>query len=810
MGIFDFEKEKEIQKGLEELFEGKINKIKISKEELLAFLKKDEEEPKEAEIVASVEENKEEIEKEEVTLKEEPKVEEDQLKIIDDKNPIVIDRLLDEYEDQKTPTIAPTGNGLFPFAGGGENNEIANIGSGIGLYKDKYGPQLRLKTLLASGSITITDNGDDITFSSANISASNIINNSLVSGVYVDNALNNLNNRITNLNDSNIICTASGMDVPTPTVKDSLEYLHFEINELVLSAGSVASVFGRAGVIVATSGDYNSKLITHNGSNVSASLIAISANFNNYSLSGHNHDHAILTNLNSTNYQHLTSAQYNELTSGGNTELHYHNNAAGGTTIPVTSVTSAGKLNVGSITANLYPNDDFTGELKQYTISALTNYSLTPNVYYYVTVIYNNGNPIYDIILDNTLINHSNRLAVCQVIWEVLGSINESHIFCVGDYGLGLSNKLAHRLIHTQRFGWESGLALGESGTRNITCTNGTIWYDGEEIHLSASNTLANNYHFYYHTSGSWNSVLSASYNNTQYDNGTNLATVSVGRFAVNWVYRSVSETSLDIFVVLGTGNYKLTEAQVSQPPASLPTVISKQCILLGRIIVEAGSSTAYQIDSAFSVTFTPFGTVRHNDTTDIQGGDVNDYYHLTKLQRDILTSGGNADSLHTHTSLSNNISAISANLNNNYYTITQTNAISASLFNTISATSASLNNSIISANNNLSAYAQLNNSATFTTITVNNYKTAKRIITTTSTATSSDFHIIGNSTSAISVNLLPLSATGTGNQYRITNINTGDVTVNGSLIDGTSYKILRQWDSMTVEDITNNVWLII
>ena len=40
---------------------------------------------------------------------------------------------------------------------------------------------------------------------------------------------------------------------------------------------------------------------------------------------------------------------------------------------------------------------------------------------------------------------------------------------------------------------------------------------------------------------------------------------------------------------------------------------------------------------------------LRHNDTNDIQGGSVEDYYHLNQSQYDTLTDGSNADELHTH-----------------------------------------------------------------------------------------------------------------------------------------------------------------
>jgi len=40
---------------------------------------------------------------------------------------------------------------------------------------------------------------------------------------------------------------------------------------------------------------------------------------------------------------------------------------------------------------------------------------------------------------------------------------------------------------------------------------------------------------------------------------------------------------------------------------------------------------------------------LKHNDTNDIQGGSVEDYYHLTQNQHNTLTGGSYADSLHTH-----------------------------------------------------------------------------------------------------------------------------------------------------------------
>jgi hypothetical protein len=293
--------------------------------------------------------------------------------------------------------------------------------------------------------------------------------------------------------------------------------------------------------------------------------------------------------------------------------------ACGGKTIPITTTIGAtGLLNISGIVANVCSNADFTGTIKEYTIPALVDYQLVANTYYYITVIYNGGTPIYDVITDNTIINHADRIAVCQAFWENVGAINEGHVFCVGDYGLGLANKIGHRLIHTERFGWEAGLALSESGTRYINLSAGTIWYDGEELLLSAVDTGGDAYHLYYHSAPNvWTAVTRNSYSNTEYDNNTGgLQTLSAGKYAVNWVYRDVNSSSTDTFVVLGTDDYSLNQAQAAQPPASLPAVISKQCVLTGRIIVASGASTATQIDSAFAVAFSPSGIIVHNDVT--------------------------------------------------------------------------------------------------------------------------------------------------------------------------------------------------
>ena len=60
------------------------------------------------------------------------------------------------------------------------------------------------------------------------------------------------------------------------------------------------------------------------------------------------------------------------------------------------------------------------------------------------------------------------------------------------------------------------------------------------------------------------------------------------------------------------------------------------------------------------------WNTNSHNDFIKKQGGTINEYYHLTQNQHNILTNGLNADSLHTHDNFANvqNVLLKSNNLN--------------------------------------------------------------------------------------------------------------------------------------------------
>jgi hypothetical protein len=295
-----------------------------------------------------------------------------------------------------------------------------------------------------------------------------------------------------------------------------------------------------------------------------------------------------------------------------------------------------GSVTIGSGTYHLYSAaNTCTAILEEYIVSGNT-FSLSDATTNYIIVNYNSGTPV----LQNTT---NVAIIDCVTIIPVFTIYREGTILHLLDWdqmALTLPEKFIMRFVKTSRFVREIGLLLSELATRIVYVSDGTVWYGAVRQLLSSFSSNSNVLNFWYHVGGVWTQSIATQYNNSQYDDGTNLQSLGVGRYSVNWIYRSI-ETNSICYMVLGTGDYKLSEAQASQPPAGLPNIINSNGMLVGRIIVLNGGSTATQIDSAFNITFSPSSVSNHNDLSGIQdapGSVANEHYHLSSAQATIAT----------------------------------------------------------------------------------------------------------------------------------------------------------------------------
>lgn len=309
-------------------------------------------------------------------------------------------------------------------------------------------------------------------------------------------------------------------------------------------------------------------------------------------------------------------------------QLDFDSNTAGPVEKIVLVNNGDGTINAPSIIVYLYSNSNWSGTYRHYHIPAATNLALTDNTINYLVANYNSGSPVYQITTDPATINNSNIALIATM--SRVG--NEIHWIPV-DWGLATAVKLNNRQINIQRFERSSGLMLSETATRVINISSGVIWYGSSSNPVSSVVSSSNNADFWYHSAGNWTKSIVSTYNNSQYDDGTNLGSLSANDYTVNWVYRYLDGAGLPkIAYVLGSSYSTLAQAQASLSP-NIPVVLDRTAILVGRIIVRNGQSTAAQIDSAFATAFAGSVVTDHNNLSGLQGGTTSEYYHLTASQ---------------------------------------------------------------------------------------------------------------------------------------------------------------------------------
>lgn len=319
-----------------------------------------------------------------------------------------------------------------------------------------------------------------------------------------------------------------------------------------------------------------------------------------------------------------------------NLDTYIKVSAPGVYTAPSVSINEAGgTVTLGSGEYALCQNADGRDHPLLYTIAGGV-FSPTQNVVSYIYADYNGGSPTLVLTTNRNDYNYTTKVHVLTL----QAVPNELHVLAQAEAAKSLPSRMLQRAVRTNRFSVESGgLILGETATRGITLTSGYVWFAVNRVTCGALNSLtdADPTEFWYHSGGNWTVSTITQYNNTQYDNGTDLATLTANRYAVNWIFRCISDSEHHLFQVAGTGDYTLAQALASQPPASLPPDIVANGILVGRIIVQKSADTATQIDSAFSTVFTQSPTFNHNDLAGLQGGTAGEYYHVTSAQNSLL-----------------------------------------------------------------------------------------------------------------------------------------------------------------------------
>lgn len=290
-----------------------------------------------------------------------------------------------------------------------------------------------------------------------------------------------------------------------------------------------------------------------------------------------------------------------------------------------------GTATIGTCQVLLYSTIDFTGEISLYNISG-TILSFTDNSEEYIVIDYNAGTPIFTKTTNEDSINGSNQVEIF-VVWRQATTL---HSLSFDAAGQGLSNKSERAMLHTERYKVDEsgGLAITESVTpnpRTIIISQGRVYTGAMRQTVSGFNSSVDKMTFVYNVGGVWTYTDNLVYNNTQYDNGTNLVTMNPNKWTVAWFYRSIGDVK-QTFYVMGTNEYpNQAQAEASEMPRTdIPVLLQNHCLLVGRASIKK-SSTSGIMTSVFGVMFMGSTVINHNDTANLQGGDsvLGNYYHL-------------------------------------------------------------------------------------------------------------------------------------------------------------------------------------
>lgn len=316
----------------------------------------------------------------------------------------------------------------------------------------------------------------------------------------------------------------------------------------------------------------------------------------------------------------------------------------GANTLPIFTDNGDGSCTIADGVYTFNMSADGCGHFKRFAIAGAT-FTLTDGVLSYIIANYNSGTPVLQLITDSNLINDHTTTPIFTLSRDGL----ELHDLDWDEQGCSQSDKLLRRLRRTERFAIEpGGLAIGELPTRLVTLTSGVVWYGATSLSLGAfkSDVVGNILYRYIYNGTSWSKTIVTQYDNLYYQGTTGQVELTSNRYAVNWVYRGVEDYA-HCYIVLGVGDYTLTQAELATIPALLPAIIPAHSILVGKIIVQKSATTAASILSAFATQLTQSQTNDHNSLTNLQDAPnpvAGEHYHLSSAQATVVsnTSGTN------------------------------------------------------------------------------------------------------------------------------------------------------------------------
>jgi hypothetical protein len=335
--------------------------------------------------------------------------------------------------------------------------------------------------------------------------------------------------------------------------------------------------------------------------------------------------HNRLPDLNEGDYKHLTANEY-VVACTGDSIRNSSCILSGGDFTDL----GTGSIRIDAGTLVIRETNSSTANLISSSFNQ-TDIELTDQDTSYIYAEYDNGTGLTTIkatVTKTPTINGNNAIPLGKVYREGT-SLN---LYRDGYNFVDFQKKVNQRFNTPNEISLLNGGLVSESDPLELAVTGATLFGGVNKQTTSAIDTSGTDtFEYYKQKSGGgfeYISQTATTLNNTQYDNAGTLTSLSTNNYRVDFSYLNFSG---ELLVLIGNTQYnKLVDAQVATPPTTLPEHISEFSTLLARIIVQEGEANIIEIDNRNAITFSTSGTIVHNETTSLQGGTTDEYYHLT------------------------------------------------------------------------------------------------------------------------------------------------------------------------------------
>lgn len=324
--------------------------------------------------------------------------------------------------------------------------------------------------------------------------------------------------------------------------------------------------------------------------------------------------------------------------------------AVGRATGGVISDAGSNTINVTAGTGFIKATDSDTAQLLSFDWPASNGLSVPANSVRYVGVHYNSGTPEVTLKTTDTW-DLDTEFPLGEAINDFVGMHVYNNPWWVTDGTTNIIERI-QALGELQRDEHIGGLILSVTGTRNIAVTAGTLWSRLNEFPFAAINTAVSGtfeYYWYNGVAGTWSSSDVTQYSVTQYNDTTQatLQNLTAARYAVQWVYIEADDGHLA--VVYPQNQFAtIAQAQAQNPPSLIPTHLSENGKLIGKIIIQQGQDTPVSVETVFTTMFSSSLAADHGALTGLTDDDHGQYILGDRADWTDLTGGG-ATTLHSH-----------------------------------------------------------------------------------------------------------------------------------------------------------------